>query len=283
MQNKLKQYSEKLEQLVAERTNELKQTQAKLLKAEKLAAIGELAGMVGHDLRNPLTGIRGAVYYLKTRHGAEIGTKGKEMLKTIDNAIAHSNKIITDLVEYSGKLTLELTKTTPKALLRKALASAKVPRRVKIVNDVQAAPTLKADIECIRKVFVKIITNAIDAIPETGTLTITSKAVKGNVKFVFKDTGTGMTPETLSKLWIPLFTTKAKGMGFGLPIAKRIIDAHSGEISIKSTLGKGTTVTITIPTDPELLDENKEPWIFTEPPLQIACPSHQKHSGNHRH
>jgi len=96
LQNKLKEYSGKLEQLVAKRNEELKQTQAKLLKAEKLATIGELAGLVGHDLRNPLTGIKSAAYYLETKHGAEIGDTGKRMLKTIDKAIAHANKIIND-------------------------------------------------------------------------------------------------------------------------------------------------------------------------------------------
>jgi signal transduction histidine kinase len=97
--------------------------------------------------------------------------------------------------------------------------------------------------------------------------------VKGNVKFVFKDTGIGMSPETLSKLWVPLFTTKAKGMGFGLPIAKRIIEAHGGKISIKSIRGKGTTVTVTLPIDSGPVGEAKAPLVFTESKLQMVCPS----------
>jgi signal transduction histidine kinase len=99
--------------------------------------------------------------------------------------------------------------------------------------------------------------------PDSGTLTVTSKAVKGNVEIVFKDTGTGISEETLSKLWSPLFTTKAKGMGFGLPVCKRIVEAHGGKISVESTLGKGTTVTITIPVNPPV-DEGEEKWIFNE-------------------
>ena len=266
MQRELAEYSQKLEQLVAKRTEELEQTQAKLLKAEKLVAIGELAGMVGHDLRNPLTGIKGAAYYLKTKYAAKMDATGKEMLKIIEKAIGHSNKIINDLLEYSSKLRLDLTETTPKSLLKHTLSIIEVPERIQIMDTTKGKPKIKVDIENISKVFANIITNAIDAMPGTGTLTITSKAAKDNVKIVFKDTGTGMTEETLSKLelGVPLFTTKAKGMGFGLPICKRIVEAHNGKISLKSTLGKGTTVTITIPANPKPTDESEEKWIFNE-------------------
>ena len=82
-----------------------------------------------------------------------------------------------------------------------------------------------------------------------------------------------MSPETLSKLWVPLFTTKAKGMGFGLPIAKRIIEAHGGKISIKSIRGKGTTVTVTLPIDSGPVGEAKAPLVFTESTLQMVYPS----------
>jgi len=266
MQNKLEEYSQKLEQLVAKRTEELEQTQAKLLKTERLAVIGELAAIIGHDLRNPLTGIKGATYYLKTKYGAETDVKRKEMLEIIEKDINYSNKIINDLLDYSRDLTLELVNTTPKLLLKNALSLIEVPERIKIIDATEDKLEIKADAEKIYRAFVNIITNAIDAMPESGTLTVTSKAMKGNVKIAFKDTGTGMSEETLSKLklWSPLFTTKAKGMGFGLPVCKRIVEAHGGKISVESTLGKGTTVTITIPVNPQPVNEGEEKWIFNE-------------------
>jgi signal transduction histidine kinase len=192
------------------------------------------------------------------------------MLETIDKAIEHSNKIINDLLAYSSKLSLELSETTPKLLLKNALALIEVPERIQIIDAAKGKPKIKVDIENMRKVFVNLITNAIDAMPRTGTLTITSKAAEGNVKFVFKDTGAGMTEETLSKLKLgfPLFTTKAKGMGFGLPICKRIVEAHGGKISLKSTLGKGTAVTVIIPVNPKPVKEGEEKWIFNESALQ---------------
>jgi PAS domain S-box-containing protein len=258
-EEELKLHSDHLEELVEQKTKQLKQ-------AERMAAIGELAGMVGHDLRNPLTGIKGAIYYLKTKYGAEIDVSGKEMLETIDKAIDHSNKIINDLLDYSRDLTLELGNTTPKLLLKNALSLIEVPERIQIIDATKDKPEIKVDREKMNRAFVNIITNAIDAMPETGTLTVTNKAVKGNVKIAFKDTGTGMSEETLSKLklWSPLFTTKAKGMGFGLPVCKRIVEAHGGKISVESTLGKGTTVTITIPVNPQPVDEGEEKWIFNE-------------------
>ena len=270
MQRKIEEYTHNLEKIVQERTKQLKTANEQLLKSQRLAAIGELAGMVGHDLRNPLTGIKGAIYYLETKCAARIGATGKMLLETIDKAIEHSNKIINDLLAYSSKLSLALSETTPKLLLKKALASIEVPERIQIIDATKGKPKIKADIESMRKVFVNLITNAIDAMPEAGTLTITSKAVKGNVKIIFKDTGTGMTEETLSKLKLgfPLFTTKAKGMGFGLPICKRIVEAHGGKISLKSALGKGTAITITIPVNPKPVKEGEEKWIFNESVLQ---------------
>ena len=270
MQSELTEYSQRLEKIVDERTEQLEQTQTKLLETEKLAAIGELAGIIGHDLRNPLTGIKGAAYYLETKCAAEIGDTGKKMLQTINKAIMHSNKIINDLLEYSCTLNLELTETTPKSLLKHTLSIIEVPERIQIIDATEDKPKIKTDIEKMRRVFTSVIANAMDAMPGDGTLAITSKTAKDKVKIIFKDTGIGMTEETLSKLKLgfPLFTTKAKGMGFGLPICKRIVEAHGGKISLKSSLGKGTTVTVTIPVNPKPVTEGENKWIINESALR---------------
>ena len=243
----LKAYSEHLEDKVEERTRELEEVQRQLLKSERLAAIGELAGMVGHDLRNPLTGIAGATYYLKKKYGSEMDDKGKEMLGIIEKDIDYSNKIINDLLEYSREIKLELTETNPKQLLNEALSFVQVPTNIQIINKIQSRLRMSVDIERMRRVFINIIKNAFDAMPDGGKLTITTKKVKDGVVFNFLDTGVGMSKETMSKLWTPLFTTKARGMGFGLPICKRILEAHGGTISAESEIGKGTTFTVTIP------------------------------------
>jgi PAS domain S-box-containing protein len=270
MQNKLAEYSQKLEKLVEKRTQQLRQTQAKLVKSERLAAIGELAAMVGHDLRNPLTGIKGAAYYLNSKYRGEISNVGKAMLTTIDECIEHSNKIINDLLDYSRDLKLELSETTPKALLARSLAMLKVPKKVKVINKTGDKPAVTVDAARMTRVLLNILQNAVDAMPDGGTLTLASKTVKGNLQISIADTGTGMSKKTIAKLWTPLFTTKAKGMGFGLSICKRIVEAHKGEISVKSKIGKGSTFTVTIPLHPTPAQE-KTTMVFSEPALSASA------------
>jgi len=269
MQNKLAEYSQKLEKLVEKRTQQLRQTQAKLVKSERLAAIGELAAMVGHDLRNPLTGIKGAAYYLNSKYRGEISNVGKAMLKTIDECIEHSNKIINDLLEYSRELKLELSENNPKALLAQSMSMLKVPKKVQVINETKDHPTVTVDSARMTRVLLNILQNAVDAMPDGGTLTLASKTVKDSLQISIADTGTGMSKKTIAKLWTPLFTTKAKGMGFGLSICKRIVEAHKGEISVKSKIGKGSTFTVTIPIHPKPAEETAT-LVLSEPNLATA-------------
>jgi PAS domain S-box-containing protein len=261
MQSELSKYSEKLEDLVEKRTKLLKQTQSRLVKTERLAAIGELAGMVGHDLRNPLTGIKNSAYYLKKK-GTEISkVQAKEMLDTIDRCVDYSNKIVSDLLDYSREIHLELKECSPKLLLFESLAMSQVPEKVKIVNCLKNKPNLKVDSEKIKRVFINLIKNAVDAMPNGGKLTIASKQVNDDLEFSFADTGIGISDEVMPKLFSPLFTTKAQGMGFGLAICKRIIEAHGGKITVKTAKGKGTTFTVTLPIEPKLEIGGEKIWI----------------------
>jgi len=250
--NQVRDYADKLEVKVRQRTKELVVAQKKLLKAERLATIGEISAMVGHDLRNPLTGITGATYYLKMKLGSEINEKSREMLEIIEKDVEYSNKIVNDLLDYSREIHLELKETTPKSIVKGALQLVRIPRNVKLVDATKTEPKITADVEKMKRVFINLIKNAIDAMPKGGTLRIESIERSGELGMIFADTGAGMTDEVLKRLWSPLFTTKAKGMGFGLPICKRIIEAHDGSISVASTCGKGTTFTITVPIKPKV-------------------------------
>jgi len=240
MENQLKQYSERLEKLVEEKTRQLRE-------AERLAAIGELAAMIAHDLRNPLMGIAGAAYYLKEKLEPEADEKTKEMLSIIKECIEYSNKIVNDLLDYSGEIKLELEDTNPRKIIVEALAQISIPKNIRVINSVKAKPRIKVDVNKMKRVIVNVIRNAIDAMPNGGTLRIESRSTKGEWKLSFKDTGIGIPEEIKEKLWKPLFTTKAKGMGLGLAICKRIVEAHGGSISAESIPGKGTTLTVSIP------------------------------------
>jgi PAS domain S-box-containing protein len=259
----------KLENELREHAELLEQTQAKLAKSERLAAIGELAGMVGHDLRNPLTSIKAAAYYIRLKYAKTLDENGKDMLLTIDKSIEYSNKIINDLLDYSRKINLELSRTTPKQLINEALALVNVQENIRVTNLVPDAPQISVDTAKMTRVVVNIVKNALDAMPNGGAITLTSQKTKGNVELVFADTGEGMDEETLKKLWTPLFTTKAKGVGLGLAICKRIVESHGGKITVQSEVGKGTVFTVVIPLQVVVEPDNEELFIFNSSSLQI--------------
>jgi len=259
----LREARELLEQKVEERTRELRESQGQLLKAQRFAVIGELAGMVGHDLRNPLTSIAGATYYLKKREAARKDERMLEMFELIEKNITYSNKIISDLLDYSREIKLDLIESEPKAILKEALSHIEIPKKVKLADLTENVPRIKVDLGKLTRAFVNIIKNAVDAMPKGGTLAIESRRLNGHLVFTFSDTGVGMSKENLAKIWTPLFTTKAKGMGFGLPICKRIIEGHEGSISAESILRKGTTFKVTLPIEPRIEGGEK---IWVKPP-----------------
>jgi PAS domain S-box-containing protein len=252
IEKKLEEYSTGLELTVEARTEELREAQNRLLKAERFAAIGELAGMVGHDLRNPLTVIKNAVYYLKRKQSFSADIKEKEMLGIVDKSVEHANKIVCSLLEYSAEIRLEIEECSPKSLLDYVLLLVQIPERVRVGDRTLYEPTLWVDVNQMERVFINLIKNAIDAMPEGGTLEVKSRQVGENVEFTFADAGVGMSEQALAKVFMPLFTTKAQGMGFGLAICKRIVEAHGGKISVESALGKGTTFTVILPVEQKL-------------------------------
>jgi signal transduction histidine kinase len=217
-----------------------------ILRDKRLAAIGELAGMVGHDLRNPLSGIKNAAYVIRKRQPNLIESS-IQMLNKIDAAIDYSNKIVNDLLDFSRELNLECEECSPKTLMDYVLLQLKIPKNVKLIDHTEYTPLIWVDIAKIQRIFINLIKNAFDAMPHGGTLEIVSRQSDENIQFIFSDTGIGMTDEIKSKIFNPLFTTKAQGMGFGLSICQRIVMAHQGTIEVTSTMGKGSTFTITLP------------------------------------
>ena len=239
-QNALENQTLHLEKLVAERTE-------KLMRAERFAAIGETAGMVGHDLRNPLTAIKNAAYLIRKKQGNLMSESGNEMLSVIDKAVEQANNIVADLLDYSREIHLDRKEHSPRTLIENVLTSINIPNSVKVINRTQSEPSIWVDSDKMERVFVNLIKNAVEAMPDGGNLEIDSTDNSENLTLTFADSGQGMSEDVLAKVFTPLFTTKAKGMGLGLPICKRILEAHSGTISVQSTIGKGTTFTIVLP------------------------------------
>jgi len=147
------------------------------MTVERLRAIEQVAGMVGHDLRNPLTGISNAAYYLRMKMGSNVDPKTNKMLDLIDKNVEYSSNIVNDLLEYSRAIRLELSETNPKSIIKEALEIVTVPAKVQIEDLTEDNPKIKVDTNKITRTFVNIIRNAFDAMPEGGNLTIKSKKV----------------------------------------------------------------------------------------------------------
>ncbi len=251
---------------------EIQNQSLKLQKTERLSAIGELARQVGHDLRNPLTSTKHAAYYLKRKGNSCSSEDRDRMLEVINNDVQRSNKIITDLIEYSSELFLEPESCSPKSLVAGALSNVQIPSSVAVVDYVSEEPKLQADIAKIQRAFTAIIKNAVEAMPNGGTLEIVSRQDGDKVTFSFTDTGIGVPVELLPKLFSPLLTTKACGMGFSLAICKRIVDSHGGEISARSVEGKGTTLTVTLLLEPKLAQVDQAEILSRQDPLLHYAP-----------
>ena len=227
--------------------SERRKMEQRLVKAERLVSIGELARQIGHDLRNPLTGIKSGVYLIRKKWDGMTELEKERILLRIDNAIDDSNRIINGLVDYSSDLHLQINSCTPKSLLTKTFGKMHVPDRIKIIDHTLDEPQLIVDSEKIQRAFVNIISNSIEAIPTTGTIEVKSSTQEPNVLIQFHDSGIGIPRRVLERMFSPLNTTKAKGMGLSLAICKRIVEAHNGKITIDSVEGKGTTVSLLLP------------------------------------
>lgn len=245
---KLKEYSENLEEMVEARTQELREAQEQLVQKEKLAVLGQLAGGVGHELRNPLGVIKNAAYFLKMaieKPEPEV----KESLRIIDQEVTTSDRIISNLLNFARTKPPMQRKVDVNDIVRKSVSQITIPKNIKVVNKLdKVLPTTLADSEQLNQIFEHIIHNAIQAMPEGGRLTIKSKMKSPEQVVVsFTDTGGGIPEENMERLFEPLFTTKAKGIGLGLVVAKSIVEGHGGVIDVQSNPGKGSTFSVRLP------------------------------------
>ncbi|HVM72523.1 MAG TPA: ATP-binding protein [Anaerolineales bacterium] len=243
----LERYSAHLEEIVAERTRELRDAQEKLIRQEKLAVLGQMAGSVGHELRNPLAVINSSIYYLKLVQ-PEAGEKIKEHHAIIERQLHIAEKIITDLLSFAHSVSAEREPVPVDRLVRATLERFPVPPAVELVLELpEDLPMVFADPRQIEQVLGNLVVNACQAMGAGGKLTISARQQRQMVSIAVKDTGMGITSENMQKLFEPLFTTKPKGIGLGLAVSKRLIEANDGKIEVLSQPGKGSTFTVSIP------------------------------------
>jgi len=244
----LQEYSEKLEEKVEQRTKELREAQEELVRTEKLAMVGRLAGGVAHELRNPLAAIKNATFFLNMaleKPGPEI----KETLEMLEKEATISERIISSLLDFARPKRPVQQRININEVIQDALLCTAVPNNVgvvKLLND--ELPKIQADPDQLAQVFRNIVLNAIQAMSDNGKLIIKSYAPQPMwIAVSFIDTGDGIPKEKINRIFEPLFTTKAKGIGLGLTLAKTFVERHGGTIEVESEVGKGSTFIVNLP------------------------------------
>jgi signal transduction histidine kinase len=243
-----------LEQRVKERTTELedtmaalKEAQATLVRRERLAILGQLASSVGHELRNPLGVMTNAVYYLKMVHGDE-SEEMREYLGILTHQIGLAEKIVADLLDFARLKTPQWQSVAATDLIEEQLGRLNPAPGVTVDRRyADPLPSVRVDPVQIGQVLFNIFTNAYQAMSGAGTLTITAAAREEHLAIAIADNGPGITPENMAKIFEPLFTTKARGIGLGLAVSRSLAANNGGDLTVASQPGVGATFTLTLP------------------------------------
>lgn len=231
-----------------ENVRALEETGKEKTRLEKLSALGEMSMTVAHEIKNPLNAIRGAVSYLKENFGGEVL---REFLEIIDEETKRLNEIVTSILRYSRPVPLNLQVSSINKVIRD---TAELVRHEATDNNVEvlmsldeSIPDFKFDTQQLKQALLNILVNSLDVTKAGGAVRITTETFDSRVLIVIKDSGTGMSEETIAEIFKPFFTTKTRGSGLGLACVERIVKDHKGEIAVKSEIGKGTEFTIALP------------------------------------
>jgi signal transduction histidine kinase len=238
---------------------ERKKLEKQLKDSERLATIGATAGMVGHDIRNPLQAITSDLFLAKSELSElpenQQKTNAIESLDEIQNNLDYINKIVADLQDFARPLNPHTQETDIKLLVNEILAKNGIPKNIKLDFNVEGkAEKIVADPHYIKRIVANLTLNAIQAMPNGGKLTIrayTDNLTK-DILITVKDTGVGIPEDIKPKLFTPMMTTKSKGQGFGLAVVKRMTEGLGGTVTFESTEGGGTTFIVHLPSPKEL-------------------------------
>lgn len=239
--------------LIIRDLGEVRRLQDEIRRKEKLAAIGGLAAGVAHEIRNPLSSIKGIASYYKSKF--EDGSQDKEMAGVMIEEVDRLNRVISELLEFARPTTLnrkpsdmnELLKHSAQ-LVEQEAAAKKIGIQLNLTSD---SVETDVDPDRLTQCFLNLFLNALQAMESGGLLSVgSSTSVNGKVVIDIRDNGSGISAENLSKIFDPYFTTKPKGTGLGLAIVHKIIEAHEGQIRVRSNTGQGTVFSIAMPLMP---------------------------------
>lgn len=257
-ERKLLDYTNHLEDIVAERTDALRQAMDALIQKEKLAVLGQLAGAIGRELRNPLGVIGNAVYFLRN---AYTQPEAIEYLNIIQEEVKIADRIINNLIDYAEPRQPLPERIRVAPFVQQVLQKKKPPENIEVELSIDdPMPALRVDPLHLEQVLFHLLQNAYDAMPQGGRLLIRYHEDEWDdtlMCLAVEDTGKGIPQQDLDKLFQPLFTTKARGMGLGLAMVKQLVELNQGRVSIQSQVDVGTTVTVWLPRYPAVVDEEQ--------------------------
>ncbi len=263
-EEKLAQYAEHLEEMADERARELRAAQEQLVRQERLATLDQLAGSIGHEFRNPLGVISNAAYFLKMSL-PDANDAIREYLDIIENETRASDKIVTDLLDFIRIKSLDRQPVAVSELARQTLERYPAPPSVELTLEIAPdLPPVYADPQHILQALGNLTVNACQSMvspagtmsqsstTDVGKLIISAAAQSDMISIAVQDTGMGIPPGNMKKLFEPLFTTKTKGIGLGLAVSWKLAEANGGRIEVQGEPGKGSTFTLVLPIHKEL-------------------------------
>jgi signal transduction histidine kinase/putative methionine-R-sulfoxide reductase with GAF domain len=250
MYQELKTFSQQMEEKIQKTTADLKKTEAQLIRSEKLAALGQLAAGIAHEIRNPLTSINILIHSMTKNLPS--GDSHKEDLKVIEEEIHRMNEILDQFLQFAKPATPLLEKADVFSIFEETLQLLRphIEKQLIVVEkEFQPLPIILMDREQMKQVFLNLLLNAIQAMPGGGHLTLRGRNSEDGqwIHISIQDSGIGISSENMNKLFDPFYSTKEGGIGLGLSITHRIIDQHHGKIEVESAPGKGTLFTIWLP------------------------------------
>lgn len=248
--NRLASINEDLEQRVEDRTKQLHRAQEELVRAEKLATLGQVSGGIAHEIRNPLSVIQTSVFYLRRAKNPS-PAKIEQHLDRIERQVALIDNVVTALSDVARLPEPKVCQCDIVQVVNEVCGALSLPASIELKRQLKGnTPKVKIDPNQVSIVFRNLLRNARDAMDEGGLIEITSDANDGFVMIRIADTGSGIAEDDLSRITEPLFSTKARGMGLGLAICAAILDKNGGRLTVQSEIDKGTEFTVHLPRHP---------------------------------
>jgi len=231
---------------------------ARQQRTERLAAIGQVAGGIAHELRNPLNVVKTSIYYLLNARNPST-EKRNEHLQRIERHVVVADGVITALSNFARLPLPNLCPFSVEQCVREVIEVTTIPDNVKVsLDDISRLPAVLGDVDQIRIVFSNLIRNGREAMPQGGGISFHGRRDGQNVEIDVRDTGVGIPQENLSRITEPLFSTKARGLGLGLAIVRAILEKNNGSLRVTSEVGRGTTCTVRLAAATEDGSQNHE-------------------------